>query len=252
LTLFGLLTLFGCAPLVPSPPTAPFSQQQAARLISELSTQQSSIVSFHGVGKLRFKDPKGTSEANLLAVGSRPFRIRVEISHPWGKPLFFVVADGDNTSVLSLVEHKFFRGRSSELPIQRLFLLRLDLSSLWQILAGKAPVLPHWRALSSKPYEIALLDSTGAVTEVISFYPRSLLPRSVRFPEHGIAVMFSDFREGEWGRNPGRIEIAIYDGNQNVEIRYDRLTFNKPIPDEVFRLEAPPDFEVIELSYRGE
>ncbi len=236
---------------MPSPPTAPFSQQEAARLISQLSTQERSIVSFQGVGRLWYKDPKGTSEANLLAVGSRPSKIRVEISHSWGRPLFFVVADEDNTSVLSLVDNKFFKSQSSKLPIDTLFLLKLESTCLWRILAGKVPVLAHSRKISRKPYEITLLDGKGAVTEVISFFPRSLLPRSVAFPGKEITVLFADFREGDWGPSPGRIEIARYDGNQSVEIRYDRLTFNKPIPEEVFRLEPPPDFEVIELSYRG-
>jgi hypothetical protein len=242
------MLFLGCAPLVPSPPTAPFSHKETAELISNLRAQGEKIVSFQGLGRVRFKDREEESELNLLAVGCRPFKIRVEISHPWGKPLFFVLLDGGNVFVLSLVDRKFFRGKSSRLPIQSVFLLGLDLDSLWHILAGTVPILPYSRAVSLKPHEISLLNGAGEVNERVSFYPHSPLPHSVSFPEKGIAVLLSDFREGNLGPNPLKIEIAMNHTDRYVKIRYKDLTRNKPIPEEVFSLDPPPGFEVIELN----
>ena len=248
LTIFIFMLLLGCAPLVPSPPYAPFTQTETAQLISELRAEGRRITSFHGVGRLLYRDREEESELNLLAVGRRPFKVRLEVSHPWGRPLFFIVLDGDNTSVLSLVDHKFFKGRSSRLPMDLFFLLRLDLDSIWQILSGNVPVLPHSKAASLKPYEVTLYNGEGEVTQIISFFPRSLLPRSVSFPYEGITIMLSDFKQDDFGPRPLRIEIARKDTNQSVEIRYKDLTRNKPIPEEVFSLDPPPGFEVIELN----
>jgi hypothetical protein len=248
LTIFILLFLLGCAPLVPSPPTAPFSHQKTAQLISNLRAQGKIIFSFQGVGKARLKDSEEESELNLLAVGCRPSKIRAEISHPWGKPLFFVVVDGGNASALSLADKKFFTGQSSRLPIDLLFLLRLDPDTVWDILAGTVPILPYSNAASLKPYEITLYNGEGEVTQMISFFPRSLLPRSISFPHEGITIMLSDFKQGDFGPRPLRIEIARKDANQSVEIRYKNLTRNKPIPEGLFSLEPPPDFEIIELN----
>ena len=248
LTILVLIFLIGCAPLVPSPPTAPFTQTETAQLISELRAEGRRISSFHGVGSLRYRDREEESELNLLAVGGRPFKLRLEVSHPWGRPLFFIVLDGDNTSVLSLVDHKFFKGQSNRLPMDVLFLLRLDLDSIWQILSGNVPILHHSKASSLKPYEVTLYNGEGKVTQIISFFPRSLLPRSVFFPYEGITIMLSDFKQGDFGPRPLRIEIARKDTDQSVEIRYKDLTRNKPIPEEVFSLDPPPGFEVIELN----
>lgn len=248
LTIFIFMLLLGCAPLVPSPPYAPFTQTETAQLISNLRAEGRRISSFHGVGRLWYRDREEESELNLLAVGRRPFKVRLEISHPWGRPLFFIVLDGDNTSVLSLVDHKFFKGQSNRLPMDLFFLLRLDLDSIWQILSGNVPVLPHSKAASLKPHEVTLYNGEGEVTQIISFFPRSLLPRSVSFPYEGITIMLSDFKQDDFGPRPLKIEIARKDTNQSVEIRYKDLTRNKPIPEEVFSLDPPPGFEVIELN----
>ena len=233
---------------MPSPPYAPFTQTETAQLISNLRAEGRRISSFHGAGRLRYRDREKESELNLLAAGGRPFKVRLEVSHPWGRPLFFVVLDGDNTSVLSLVDHKFFKGQSNRLPMDLFFLLRLDLDSIWQILSGNVPVLPHSKAASLKPYEVTLYNGEGEVTQIISFFPRSLLPRSVFFPYEGITIMLSDFKQDDFGPRPLKIEIARKDKNQSVEIRYRNLTRNKPIPEEVFSLDPPPGFEVIELN----
>ncbi|MBW1715487.1 MAG: hypothetical protein JRJ77_06595 [Deltaproteobacteria bacterium] len=248
LTILVLVFLIGCAPLVLSPPHAPFTQAETAQLISDLRAEGRRISSFHGAGRLRYRDSEEESELNLLAVGGRPFKVRIEISHPWGRPLFFIVLDGDNTSVLSLVDHKFFKGQSNRLPMDLFFLLRLDLDSIWQILSGNVPVLPHSKAASLKPYEVTLYNGVGEVTQVISFFPRSLLPRSIFFPCEGITIMLSDFKQGDFAPRPLKIEIVRKDKNQSVQIRYKNLTRNRPIPEELFSLNPPAGFEVIELN----
>ena len=233
---------------MPSPPTAPFSETVTAQLISNLRAEGKRISSFHGVGRLRYKDRGEETELNLFAAGRRPFKVRLEISHPWGRPIFYIVLDGDNTSVLSLADHKFFKGQSNCLPMDVLFLLRLDLDLIWQILSGNVPVLPHSKAASLKPYKVTLYNGEGKVTQIISFFPRSLLPRSVSFPHEGITILLSDFKQDDFGLRPLKIEIARKDTNQSVEMRYKDLTRNKPIPEEVFSLDPPPGFEVIELN----
>ena len=248
LSIVVLILLLGCAPLVPSPPTAPFSETETAQLISNLRAEGKRISSFHGVGRLRYKDRGEETELNLFAAGRRPFKVRLEISHPWGRPIFYIVLDGDNTSVLSLADHKLFKGQSDCLPMDVFFLLRLDLDSIWQILSGNVPVLPHSKAASLKPYKVTLYNGEGKVTQIISFFPRSLLPRSVFFPYEGITIILSDFKQDDFGLRPLKIEIARKDTNQSVEMRYKDLTRNKPIPEEVFSLDPPPGFEVIDLN----
>ncbi len=248
LILFVLTFLIGCAPLVPYPPTPPFSQEEAARLIARLKTQGDEVTSFQGIGKLRFKDGEQESEANLLAVGSRPLRVRLEISHPWGRPLFFVVADNKHTQAVSFVEKKVFRGEWSRLPVRPFSVLALDPDSLWMVLSGCVPILPHARAASVKQHEIRLFDADEEIREIIAFFPDSRLPRSVHFPEKGITLVLSDYERSDWGLKPSGIVIMSEGHNQSAEIRYKQLRINKSVPEEIFRLAPPPGFEIVDLN----
>lgn len=247
LTIFVLTLLIGCAPLVPSPPVEPLSREQTTYLISHMRAQGDKVFSFLGVGKLRFKQGEEESVSNLLAVGYRPFRVRLEITHSWGKPLFYIVADKRNISVLSLAEHKFYSGPPSHLYTRQFFLFDLDLDSAWMILSGRVPILPHHRAISLKPNEITLFNWQDEVVEIISFFSSSLLPRSVHFPKRGLTILLSRFKEGALGRYPSKIIIAKGDENQ-LEIQYKSLQLNKTIPEEIFRLDPPPDFEIIQAQ----
>jgi len=248
LTLFILTFLFGCAPLVPYPPSVPFSRKETAQLIDRLKTQEEEIASFQGLGKLRFKDGEQESETNLLAVGSRPLRVRVEISHAWGRPLFFVVADNKHAQAVSFVEKKVFRGEWDRLPEGPFHVLTLDLDSLWIALSGSVPILPHARAASLKEHEIRLFDAEEDVREIISFSPDSRLPRSVYFPDKGITIIFSDYERCDLGPKPSRIMIMSEMHNQSAEIRYKHLRINRAVPEEVFRLAPPPGFEIVDLN----
>jgi len=243
--------LLGCAYPVPFPPAKPFSQEEIPHLISHLIEQEEKIFSFQGVGTLRFKQGEEDSKSNLFALGRKPFKVRLEIAHPWGKSLFHIVVDERNISVLSLTDNKFFRGPSNSVNANRFFLCGLDLDSAWKILSGRVPILSATGgAVSLKPNEITLYDNQGEVIEVISFFPGPLLPRSVYFPKKGITIMLSEFKEGDLGPYPLKIRIVKRDEDQLVEIKYKKLQVNKPIPEELFRLNPPPDFEIIELNYQ--
>lgn len=244
--------LLGCAPLLPFPSAKPFSQEEIAHLISHLRAQGEKIFSFQGVGRLRFKQGEQELESNLFAIGSKPFKVRLEITHPWGKPLFHIVADERTISVLSLIDNRFFRGPSSPLNTNRFFLSGLDLDSAWKIFSGRVPILPAaGRAVSLEPKKIILYNRQGEVVEIISFSSRPLLPRSVYFPTKGITIILSKFKQGDLGPYPLGIRIVKGDENQVIDIRYKNLHVNKPIPEEVFQLNPPPDFEIIRLNCHG-
>lgn len=249
LTIFILTLLLGCASLIPFPSAKPFSQEETARLISHLRKQGESIFSFQGVGKIRFKKGEEETEANLFAVGCRPFKVRLEIAHPWGRPLFHIVVDEKNISVLSLTDKKFFKGPSSPSNTNQFFLRGLDLDLTWKIFSGRVPILTAAdRAVSLNPNEITLFNSQGEVVEIISFVSGSLQPKYVYFPKKGITIILAEFKKEGLGLYPLRIEIVKEDEDQLTEIRYKNFKFNKPVPEEIFLLNPPLGFEIINLS----
>jgi len=251
LSIFLLTLVLGCAPLVPFPSAKPFSQQESVRLISNLQDQERKVYSFQGVGKLRLKKGEEETETNLFAVGCMPFKVRLEITHPWGRPLLYIVADERNISVLSLTDKKFFRGPPNSLKIKQFFLCGLDLDLAWIIFSGRIPILSAaGGAVSLKPYEISLYNKQGEIIETISFSSRTLLPKSAYFPKKGFTIILSEFKEGNLGLHPLKIKILKENEDQSAEIRYKSLKLNKPVPKEIFQLNPPPNFEIIKLNYQ--
>ncbi len=249
LFIFLLTLVLGCASLAPFPPAKPFSQQESDRIISNLQDQEERVSSFHGTGKLILKKGEEEIEANLFAVGSNPYKIRLEITHPWGRPLLYIVADEKSISVLSLTDKKFFRGPPHSFDMKQFFLYGLDLDLAWKIFSGSVPILPtSGETVSLKPHEISLYNKQGEIIETISFSSKTLLPRSIYFPKKGLSIRLSEFDEGYLDPRPLKIKVLKENEDQLVVIRYKSFTLNKPVPEEIFQLNPPPSFEIVNLN----
>jgi len=251
LALIAVALLVGCAPLQTLPPAKPISQDQAHRLITQLRAQADEVFSFVGAGKLFFREGEGETGMNLLAVGQRPSRLRLELTHTWGKPLIFLVADKQNTSVLSFIESTFYSGPSSGLQGGPYFPFEFDLEIAWVILSGRIPVLPHCNVASLRQNEITLFDGQGDTVERLTFAQDGFIPTSIHLPKQGLTVALSQFKEGGIGPYPSKVSISQGDELQ-VEIRYTSLEFNRPIPEELFALNPPPDVRIIRKNYQGQ
>jgi len=249
LAIIAIALLVGCAPLRTLPPAKPISQDQAHHLIKQMRVYADEVFSFVGVGKLLFREGVGETDMNLLAVGQRPSRVRFELTHTWGKPLLYLVADKQNTSVLSFVEHTFYSGPSSGLQRGLFFPFELDLDTAWVILSGRIPILPHCRVESLRPNEITLFDGRGEPVERLIFAPGLSLPSSIHLSRQELTVALSQFKEGSMGPYPSKVIIAQGDERQ-LEIRYTSLEFNRSIPEELFRLNPPPDVRIIQKNYQ--
>jgi len=249
LFIFLLAFLFGCASLAPFPPAKPFSQQESDRIISNLQDQEEKVSSFQGIGKLMLKKGEEEIEANLFAVGSNPYKIRLEITHPWGRPLLYIVTDEKSISVLSLTDKKFFRGPPHSLDIKQFFLYGLDMDLAWKIFSGSVPILSaSGGTVSLKPHEISLYNKQGEIVETISFSSKTLLPQSIYLPKKGFSILLSEFEEGDLGPHPLKIKVLKENEDQLVVIRYKSFTLNKPVPEEIFQLNPPPSFEIVNLN----
>jgi outer membrane lipoprotein-sorting protein len=249
LFVFLLTLVLGCAYPAPFPPAKPFSQQESDQIISNLKDREEKVSSFQGIGKVVVKKGEEEIEANLFAVGSNPYKIRLEIIHSWGRPLLYIVADEKSISVLSLRDKKFFRGPPHSLDIKKFFLYGLDLDLAWKIFSGSVPILSaSGGTVSLKPHEISLYNKQGEIVETISFSPKTLLPRSIYFPKKGFSILLSEFDEGYLEPRPLKIKVLKESEDQLVVIRYKNFSLNKPVPEEIFQLTPPPSFEIVNLN----
>jgi outer membrane lipoprotein-sorting protein len=249
LFIFLFTLVLGCASLTHLPPAKPFSQKESDRIISKLRDQEKKVLSFQGIGKVMIKKGEEEIEANLFAVGSNPYKIRLEITHSWGRPLIHIVADEKIISVLSLTDKKFFRGPSHSLNKKQFFLYGLDLDLVWKIFSGNVPIpSASGRIMSLRPHEISFYNEQDEIVETICFSSKTLLPQSINFPKKGLSILLSEFDEGSLGPHPLKIKVLKEREEQLVVIRYKKFTFNKPVPEEIFQLNPPPSFEIINLN----
>jgi outer membrane biogenesis lipoprotein LolB len=250
IAIIALALAVSCAPLQTLPPAKPISQDQAHRLIAQLRAQADEVFSFVGAGKLLLRERRGETDMNLIAVGQRPSRIRLELTHTWGKPLIFLVADKQNTSVLSFVEHTFYSGPSKQLNRRQFFPFEIDLEIVWVILSGRIPVLPHCNVASLRQNEITLFDGQGDTVERLTFSRDRSIPTSIHLPKQGLTVTLSQFKAGTMGPYPSKVSISQGD-ERHAEIRYTSLEFNRSIPEELFALNPTPDVQIIQEDYQG-
>ena len=121
----------------------------------------------------------------------------------------------------------------------------------WTIFSGSVPVLPPiGRVMSLKPYEISLYNKQGEVTKTIRFSSRNLLPQSIYFPKKGFTILFSEFEKKDLGVYPFNIRVSKEKEDQLVVIQYKSLQLNTAVPEEIFQLHPPPDFEIVNLNDR--
>ncbi len=248
--LFSFLFLpLGCSTLKQPVETKPLFHKDAAQILSYLKGQNSNVESFQGIGRVIVNSGSSELESNLFIAGKSPQRARLEITHFWGKPLIHIVIDGRDVSALSLTEKKFFRCHDGYLDIDHIFLSKLDTKIIWDILAGRVPILDEVvKTVGYKENEILLLNSSGQIIERILFSSNPILAKEIYFPLKEITINLSKFRKMNSGYVPLKIEIIEEKPDRAIKIEYKDFEIGNQIPDEIFYLSPLPGYEVIEIS----
>ena len=85
----------GCAAIAPSLIQKPFSDTQVETIVSRIQEQDKKVSSFYRVGRVLAKKGLWEQEARVLIAGTKaPFRIKVELTHPWGQPIAHILVLG--------------------------------------------------------------------------------------------------------------------------------------------------------------
>ncbi len=236
-----LITVSGCAPLLFK---KPLSDQELRNVVSLLKAQEESVDAFYTSGQMTVKDWYGDQEANTLMAGTRtPLRLRMEITHAWGQPILHLVVVGKTFKALSYGERKLYIGDLNPGALSKFFPADLDADLIWEVLRGFPKLRPHGRMESRKADQVSLLDRNGDEMEILELDPESGLPRRVSFPERKVAVGYADFQQEDGILYAKEVRVTQLEGSRNLTLKNGKMVFNKPIPDEIFRMEIPPGFE---------
>jgi hypothetical protein len=244
LACFFFLSFSSCATLY-----KPLDEGDVEAILSRIQAQQRKVFSFYTSGALSLQEGDWESESHVLIVGNRnPFKIKIEVTHPWGRPIVHILIDEEHLQVLSFTENKLYLGAFTPEALSKFLPGRLDAHLVWAVLRGYPHLLSYHRSSSVKANQIRLFDETGKVLEILNVYPESKLPRMVFFPEKNIGLGLSDFQEINGIYYARKVKVEDVGGKSNLMLINRKMIFNETIPQEIFHLEKPPSFSTYDLE----
>jgi len=266
-TLLTALAFFAfqcCSPLTVNPPAPALEEERVAALVSAFAAQERVAKTFFFSGTLTFNNRNSENAVQILLItdatpregtdrgcgtGACPYgRMKIEITHPWGKPLLHILIQGQRIHILDFNEKRIYGGSLKSKGLSRRIPVPLDPSILWS-LARAFPALLKYREIASMAgNQFAFLDAMGNKVQHFELYSAEPLPREVCFCKQDATIVFSHFDDDDGILYARRMSFRGPDHKVGLEIDIEQMAFNAPLPEAVFAMEAPPDFKTVHLG----
>ena len=251
LVLFIFLVFFflcGCATLY-KPSSPPLSKETVKTILSGIQEQDNTVFSCYMIGQLTVKNWIWSADSNILIVGTKdPYRIKIEVTHSWGRPIRHVLIDKGILKVLSFEDNRLYVSAFTHEALSEFFPGHFDSDLIWAILRSYPNLQEYHRAVSLKTDQISLFNVQGEALEIIDFHPESRMPIHVLFPQQDITLEYSDFQKDGGIYYAREIKAASRKQRVNLVIKNKNIAFNKTIPEGIFVLEKPPSFDTFYLD----
>ncbi len=244
-----LIFFTGCAGIPIQFPPPPFSLQKIDQILSEIREQGNKADTSFSTGKLIIKGGAPESESDILIVGSQaPFRVKIEVTHTWGRPILHILANETKLHILSFPEKRYYHGLLDNSAPSRLFPQRLEPDQLWSLVRGFPILRKNAKAVSLKGNQITMLGQEGETVQVIDFIPKTNLPNAVSFPDRNIKIYFSNYKKENDICYARQIRVNDPGSESDLSINLKKTVFNKPIPEAIFSITKPTDFKTLPLK----
>ena len=244
-----LIFFQGCAGIPVQPPAPPFSPQKIAQILSGIKEQESKVDTFFSSGQLMINAKGSESESDILIVGTKtPLRVKIEVTHPWGRPILHMLVNEANLHILSFPEKRYYLGSLGNFGPPWLFPKRLEPDQLWSLVRGFPVLRKHGQAVSLKGNQITLLNQKAEIVQVIDFCPQSNLPRLVSFPERNTKIFFSNYQRENGICYARDIRLNDPGTSSDLALNLKQMVFNKPIPEAIYSMKKPADFKALPLN----
>ncbi len=196
------------------------------------------------LGRLTIRHREIESDVRSLIAATRdPLRVKIEITHPWGKPLAQILVEGDWIEAVSFAEQRFYRGRLTRGLLPGLFPTGLSQEQLWSVARGFPRVPDHEGISASGRSALVLHQNGGRPAGTIRFNDSSGLPESLQYPGDEIAVSYSNYqnREGVW--YAGKVTVEAQGGEAALVLEPSEIQLNREVPEEIFRVVIPAGYQ---------
>ncbi len=249
----GFILFHSCAPLSVTTPPPVFDQvlgrEKISVIVTSLEEQTERVQTLFGSGSVTVTDEGSETEANILIAGLKdPLRIKIEITHPWGRPLFDTLIQNSKIIIISYPEKRVYRGPMDGVALSRFFPVSLTPDLVWSLFRGYPTLRKYDRAISLEVHTVTFLDREGAVVQRLELYKGDVLPRSLLFPGQGVEAVYSDYEEQDGIFYAETIKLDDPDHDATLELNLKQMVFNEPIPEAVFEQKILPGFQEVPLK----
>ncbi len=233
-----------CAPVsVKHSHYPPFTNQEISTILSNLKIQDNAVHSFFSTGRITIQGSDSEFEANVLTLGTRdPFRIKIEITHFWGRPLFHIMIKENRIHIISFPENRYYSGKIGEALTSDLLPVRLDTNQLWALGRGYPILCEYDQAKSFEGNQISLLNKKGTTSQVLEFDAEQDNPLQSSLPEQGLKVSFADFRNNENIRFAKNTQLNDQKTGTMLLLKIKQIVFNKIMDESIFDITIPSGF----------
>ena len=264
LTALVFLAVQCCSPLTVKPPSPALTQERVASVVSAFAEQDKAVKTLFFTGTLTLKERGAENSVQILMVadathragteavadtedragtGACPYRrMKIELTHPWGKALVHILIEGSRADILDFTEKRFYRGRLNSKSLAERLRVPLNPSMLCSLARAFPAVLEHRSAVSLAGNRIALLDAEGNDVQVFELYSGEPLPFKVSFCKENVSMVFSDFQDEGGILYARQVKFNSPDQKISLGIEIDQMRFNTPLPKAVFEMDPPGDF----------
>jgi hypothetical protein len=241
-----LFVLSACAPFTGPPVPPPLTPAESDQLVTLLREQDQRVRSFFWSGRLTARKRLGQAENLIVSVGLRdPLRLKIEITQSWGQPIAQALISVTQAKVLVVPEKRFYVGHMKESGLSGdFFPAGLDARQLWGALRG-FPILPEYaHVISNRGDQLTFLDIEGKVIQTVDFDSATRLPRLVSLPDPVVNVSFAGIKDDQGVLYARHIIIESPDAGLTLELEMSQAIFNQPVPEAIFSLNPPLDYEI--------
>ncbi len=241
---FVTLLLPGCAAVRTLMKGPPLTADRIEAILSDIDDQQARVSSFYAIGKVLLKDGILEAEADALIVGTRdPFRLKIELTHSWGKPLLHILVDRDRLKVLSFRDRKLYAGTLTPDALSRFLPGELDISMIWAALRGYPAVLQSKHIISREADRVLVVDDKGTELQSLDLRKGKNTPIKVRFALQGVKATYRSYQSDGEIRYAREVRVEHPESNKSLILIRKKTVFNKTIPEAIFSLKEPPHFD---------
>jgi hypothetical protein len=240
----GFMVFEGCYPTTSPRAICHFDNNSFDQILLKIKEQRRFVKSFVCSGRVKIKTDDSEIAANILIAGDRdPIRIKIEATHRWGRPLCHILIQNGIVQILSFPEKKYHVQPLGKVDRSGLFPSSLAMEQVWGVLRGYPVLRKHDNAGLINNNQIALFDRPGEDIQILEFCSDHYFPCKVTFSDNGLKISRFDFEYKQKILFARKTILAYPMGKLVWEIKLKQMVFNTDIPENLFKLDVPPDYQ---------